>query len=237
MHFMNAMDADISLECPTTVPPPGSLHSAEAPALPADYELVRWYAAYTSANHEKRVADLFAARDVEYFFPVYESLRKWKDRRVKLQLPLFPGYVFVRLPLRDRLKVLQVPGVASLVGFGGRAIPLPEEDMLRIRKIQELGACARPHPFLTAGKKVRVNSGPLQGLEGIIVKQKNSTRFVVSVELLQRSVSVDLGAAELEPLIQTLTRLNLRGANISDVSVNGNRCRIDGRLPARNVAS
>lgn len=174
---------------------------------------MRWYAAYTSANHEKRVASQFASRAVEHFCPVYEALHQWKDRRVKVEMPLFPGYVFVRIALRDRLKVLQVPGVACLVGFGGRAVPLPEEDVLRIRTMQDLGVSAKPHPFLTAGKKVRVNSGPLQGLEGFIIKRKNDTRFVVSVELLKRSVSVDLGGAELELLPQNLSLLKPNDAS------------------------
>jgi len=84
--------------------------STEYPPLPAGYIEPRWYAAYTSANHEKRVAEQLKLRSVEHFLPLYDSVRRWKDRRMKLQLPLFPGYVFVRLALRDRLQVLQVPG-------------------------------------------------------------------------------------------------------------------------------
>ena len=202
---------NIAAELLTATPLASGIYSVESPKLPEEYLSPRWYAAYTSANHEKRVASQFTSRAVEHFCPVYESLHRWKDRRVKLELPLFPGYVFVRIALRDRLQVLRVPGVSCLVGFGGRAVPLPEEEMLRIRKMQDLGVSAKPHPFLTAGKKVRVNSGPLQGLEGIIIKRKNTTRFVVSVELLRRSVSVELGAAELEPLPQNLSLLKSNG--------------------------
>src|SRR5216684_840587 len=89
-----------------------------APVMPAHSE-PQWYAAYTCANHEKRVALQLGQRSVEHFLPTYESLRRWKDRRVRLQLSLFPGYVFVRMALQDRLQVLQVPGVARLVGFNG----------------------------------------------------------------------------------------------------------------------
>ena len=174
----------------------------------------RWYAIYTCARHEKRVSEQLARKSVEHFLPLYEAVHHWKDRRARVQLPLFPGYVFVRMALRDRLNILRVPGVACLVGFGGQAAHLPEEEMLRIRKIQELGGGAKPHPFLTVGKKVHVNSGPLRGLEGVIVKQKNSVRFVVSIELLQRSVSIDLAAAELEPVIQNLSLLNAAGASL-----------------------
>src|SRR5437016_7105380 len=87
--------------------------------LPAEYDVAQWYAAYTSANHEKRVSEQLGMREVEHFLPLYPSVRQWKDRRVKLDMPLFPGYVFVRMALRDRLQVLQVPGVARLVGFDG----------------------------------------------------------------------------------------------------------------------
>src|SRR5437016_1067366 len=93
----------------------------------------RWFAAYTSANHEKRVALQVAQRSVEHFLPVYESLRQWKDRRMRVELPLFPGYVFVRLALRDRLRVLQVPGVVRLVGFNGVPSPLPDGEIESLR--------------------------------------------------------------------------------------------------------
>src|SRR5438552_10273646 len=106
-----------------------------------------WYAAYTRANHERRMADQLAEREVEHFLPEYESMRKWKDRKVRLQMPLFPGYVFVHLALRDRLRVLQVPGVARLVGFDGHPAPVPEEEITRIRKFLYGGLRAEPHPY------------------------------------------------------------------------------------------
>src|SRR5271169_2499722 len=120
-----------------------------------------WYAAYTRANHERRVADQLAERGVEHFLPQYESMRKWKDRKVRLQMPLFPGYVFVHLPLQNRLNVLQVPGVACLVGFAGRPAAVPEEEFARIRGILSKGFRAEPYPYLKAGRRVRVCSGPL----------------------------------------------------------------------------
>src|SRR5258708_5346253 len=102
---------------------------AEYPGLPPEFYEARWYAAYTSSNHEKRVAEQLRERSVEYFLPLYESIRRWKDRRVKLQTPLFPGYVFVRVALRDRLCVLQTPGIVHLVSFSGHPAPLPHEDI------------------------------------------------------------------------------------------------------------
>src|SRR5437016_2254749 len=107
-----------------------------------------WYAVYTCANHEKRVAEQFASRSVEHFLPQYESVRRWKDRKVRLHLPLFPGYLFVHFALQERLRVLQVPGVVRLVGFNGRPTPMPQEDLHRIREFRGQGRRAEPHPYL-----------------------------------------------------------------------------------------
>lgn len=162
------------------------------------YVRPRWYAAYTRANHEKRVADQLAERGVENFLPQYESVRKWKDRKVRLQMPLFPGYVFVHLALQNRLRVLQVPGVACLVGFAGRPVAVPEEEFARIRGFLNKGLRAAPHRYLTVGRRVRVTNGPLQGLEGVLLRRKNKTRFVLSFELIMRSVAVEIDEADVE---------------------------------------
>ena len=158
---------------------------------------VQWYAAYTSANHEKRVAQQLTWRSVEHFLPVYESVRRWKDRRVRLRLPLFPGYVFVRLALRDRLRALAVPGVARLVGFDGCPTVVPAEDIEAIRACLEGNRDVQPHPYVRCGQRVRVLSGPLAGFSGIVVREKSRTRFVVSFDVLERSVSVEVGGTEV----------------------------------------
>src|SRR5580700_10500149 len=137
----------------------------------------RWYAAYTRANHERRVADQLAERGVENFLPQYESMRKWKDRKVRLQMPLFPGYVFVHLALQNRLQVLQVPGVAKLVGFNGTPAELPQEEIEAMRASLAIGIRAEPHPYLEIGRRVRVRAGSLAGLEGILTRKKNGPRF------------------------------------------------------------
>jgi transcription antitermination factor NusG len=165
-----------------------------------------WYAAYTNAHHEKRVAELLARRSVEHFLPLYETVRRWKDRRVRLQLPLFPGYVFVRLALRDRLQVLQVPGVANLVGFSGTPTALPPEEIDTLRNSLRNGVRAEPHPYLAVGRRVRVKAGPLAGMEGILVRKKNQDRLVISLDLILRSVAVEVGALELDAA--PLGRLN-----------------------------
>lgn len=155
-----------------------------------------WYAAYTRANHEKAVAQQLEYRSVECFFPQYESIRRWKDRRVRLQLPLFPGYVFARLALRDRLHLLQIPGVVRLVGFNGQPTPLPVEDIEAIRTSLARTHALQPHRYVQRGQRVRILSGPLEGLTGIIVRQKKCTRFVISLELLMRSVAVEIDISD-----------------------------------------
>lgn len=158
-----------------------------------------WYAAYTRAHHEKRVAEQLAGRSVEHFLPLYESVRRWKDRRVRLQLPLFPGYVFVRLAFRDRLQVLQLHGVASLVGFGSTPAPLPQEEIAALRAGLTAGLRAEPHAYLCAGRRVRIKAGPLTGMEGILLRRKNQNRLVISVDLIRRSVAVEVDSLEIEP--------------------------------------
>jgi transcription antitermination factor NusG len=164
----------------------------------AEYIEPHWYAVSTCSRHEMKVAEQLARRSVEYFLPLYRSVRRWKDRRVQLLLPLLPGYVFVRLALRDRLQVLQVPGVAKLIGFNGAPTPLPQEEIEALRKGLASDVRAVPHPYLTLGRHIRVNAGPLAGLHGILVKRKNMARIVVSVELIQRAMAVEVDEADVE---------------------------------------
>jgi transcription antitermination factor NusG len=173
--------------------------TASSSVLSTVYVEPRWYAAYTSANHEKRVAEQLGVRSVEFYLPVYSSVRRWKDRRVTLQLPLFPGYIFVRLALRDRMRVLQVPGLARLVGFNGRPFPLDDQEIDGLRRALEAGLRATPHPYLTVGRRVRITAGPLAGRTAILQRRKGSARFVVSMDLIQRSILVDLTADSIEP--------------------------------------
>lgn len=176
----------------------------EAPILRPDWPPLEtqalWYAAYTSANHEKKAAAEISRRGMECFLPVYRAVRRWSDRRVELELPFFPSYVFVRMEMRDRLNVLQVPGVAWLVGFGGTPAALPGEDIEALRARVHGQLHAEPHPFLTAGRRVRLKCGPLAGLQGILVRRKGKFRLVVSIELIQRALAVDVDATDVEPL-------------------------------------
>jgi transcription antitermination factor NusG len=167
--------------------------------MPGDGFEPRWYAAYTRSRHEKSVADILQRKQVETFLPLYETVRRWKNGDHRIQLPLFPGYAFVRIALRDRLHVLKVPGVARLVGFDGTPAPLDDEDIERLRGALSAGLRAAPHPYLTVGRRVRITAGPLAGREGILVRRKGAAHVVLSIDLIQRSILVDVEANSLEP--------------------------------------
>jgi transcription antitermination factor NusG len=167
--------------------------------LAHEYDESRWYAAHTRANHEKRLAEQLAERSVEHFLPLYACVRRWKDRRVTVQLPLFPGYILVRLPLRERMRVLQIPGVARLVGFNGSPAPLPDAEIEALREKLNRQVRAEPHPYLQAGRRVRVRTGPLEGFEGILVRRKHKYRIVVSIDLIMRSIAAEVDLADVEP--------------------------------------
>lgn len=164
----------------------------------ASYEEPRWYALHTCANHEKRVAQQLDERNVEQFLPLFESLRRWKDRRVRLQLPLFNGYVFARLALRNKLQVLALPSVVRLVGFGGVAAPLAESEIETLRQALIPQLRAAPHPYLTGGKRVRILEGPLKGAEGTLIRRKSGCRVVLSMDLIARAASVEIDANDIE---------------------------------------
>jgi transcription antitermination factor NusG len=174
---------------------------SDAEAQQVAYAEQHWYAAYTCANHEKQVAAQLDARAVEHFLPLYNSTRRWKDRRVTLDLPLFPGYVFIRLALQDRLRVLEIPSVVRLVGFSGRPAALPDEEMEILRFGLSQSLRAEPHPFMTVGRRVRITGGPFAGLEGVLKRKKSSLRVVVTLELIDRSVAVDVDVADVRGLV------------------------------------
>ena len=159
---------------------------------------MRWYAAYTCARHEKRVSKQLQERRIDSFLPTYHSVRRWKDRRKELDLPLFPGYVFVHLAGDDRMRVLQVPGVVRFVSFNGRPAPLDNSEIESLRNGIANGVHAEPHPYLKVGRPVRVKHGPMAGTEGILVRKKDKFRVVISVGLIMRSVAVEVQASDLE---------------------------------------
>lgn len=164
------------------------------------YSEMLWYAGYTAPRHEKRVAEHLAQRSVENFLPLYETIHRWNNGRHRVQLPLFPGYVFVRIALRDRLRALEVPGFVRLVSFNGQPFPLPETDISKMREALGKGVMVEPYPYLTAGTKVEIRNGPLQGMTGILLRRQNKWRVVISVDLIMRAMVVDVAASDVVPL-------------------------------------
>jgi len=168
--------------------------------FPPEYLESHWYAACTSPRHEKKVAQQMEGNRIQNFLPLYRSVRRWKDRRKQLDLPLFPGYIFVRFALKDRLQVLQLPGVIQLVGFSGKPAPLPDDEIESLRNGLTGNLRVEPHPYLQVGKQVRVHSGPMAGMEGILIRRKEKFRVVLSIHLIKRSMSVEVDESEVEPV-------------------------------------
>jgi len=177
---------------PSAIPAPGE--------LPADYLEPRWYAAYTSPHHEKFVAEQVRNQQIACCLPLYRSVRRWKDRRKELELPLFPGYLFVHIALRDRLQVLRLPGVVHLVSFHGKPSPLPTAEIEMLQQSSTHRDLLQPHPYLKIGKRVRVRSGPMSGVQGILIRRKDTFRVVLSVDLIMRSVALEVDVADVEPI-------------------------------------
>ncbi|HEY6184942.1 MAG TPA: UpxY family transcription antiterminator [Terriglobales bacterium] len=159
-----------------------------------------WYAAYTCPRHEKRVAAQLREKQVECFLPLYQSIHHWKDRYKQLELPLFPGYVFVCIDLKDRLRVLQLSGVVRFVTFNGALAPIDPSELDTLRSVLDQNGDVQPHPYLTVGRKVRILRGSLSGIEGILVRKKDRYRVVISIDLIMRSVATEVNAADLECL-------------------------------------
>lgn len=159
-----------------------------------------WYAAYTKPCHEKRVAEHLEIRGVDLFLPLYRSTRRWNNgRTVTLERPLFPNYVFVHIPASRRVRVLELSSILSIAGTSREPTPLPDEDIERLRS-GLLQVNAEPHPVLIVGERVRIRRGPLEGLHGIISRLKNQFRVVLTLDLIMKSVAVEVCADDTEPV-------------------------------------
>jgi transcription antitermination factor NusG len=163
--------------------------------------LERWYAVHTRSNFEAQVAGQLASKGVENYLPAYEETRQWKDRKKKITVPLFSGYLFAYFSdtAEERVRVLATSGVAGILGWGGKLEPVQEEELAAVRNFLSARANCMPHPFLREGDWVRVKRGPLKGLEGYLVRSKNGSRLVISVSVVSQSVAAELDAADVEP--------------------------------------
>ncbi len=157
-----------------------------------------WYALYTRHQHEKTVAEILSKKGFQIFLPLCSAVHRWKDRIKQLSVPLFPCYVFFRGGLDRRLQIVTTPGVYVIVGTAGRPGVIPQAEIDAIRQVVESSVRVEAHPFLKCGDWVRIKSGPLEGIEGILVRKKNQFRLVLSVELLAKSAAVEVDFSTVE---------------------------------------
>jgi len=173
----------------------------EPPTEQESLPSAKWFAVYTTPRHEKRVDQYLSAKNIEHYLPLYHQRRRWSDgTRVTLDLPLFPGYLFVRIDKSERVRVLEVPGVLSIVGgTGHKPAALPDAEIEALRSGLHLRR-PEPCPLPTVGERVRIRSGPLAGMQGVVLRYKNRLRVVLTIELIRQSVAVEVEAEELEAL-------------------------------------
>jgi len=157
-----------------------------------------WHALYTCHHHEKVVAQALSGKGFEVFLPQYRTVHRWKDRHKELLLPLFPNYVFIHGGLDRMLNIVTTPGVHSLVSWGARPADIPSEEIDAVRRLVESPLQVEPHPFLKCGDLVRIKSGPLEGMEGILVRKARGVRLVLSVEMLSKSAAVEVDVSMVE---------------------------------------
>lgn len=173
----------------------------ENPSIHQSFEAAdeaKWFAIYTCPRHEKFVYQLLNAKTIESYLPLYQSLRRWNDRTAVIELPLFPSYIFVRIPFSARLRVLTVPGVVRIVSFNGKPASLADEE-IKALQASVAAQAAEPYPYLAKGRRIRIASGPLKGLEGIVVRRKGKLRAVISIHSIMQSYAVEVDAVDARP--------------------------------------
>ena len=151
-----------------------------------------WYGIRTKSNHERVAAIVLQSKGYENYLPVYRCRRRWSDRIVESDQPLFPGYFFCRFDAKKRLPIMSTPGVVSVIGCGNESASIPDAEIEAVRAVLNSGFAAEPCPFLREGQRVRVTRGSLEGLEGILIRKKTDWRMVISIAMLQRSVAVEV---------------------------------------------
>lgn len=175
------------------------IHTAESLT---EAEQPLWYALYTKSRFEKKLLSELSERSIEVFLPMREILSRWKDRKKRIWIPLFPGYIFVQhvdTPA-NRYKVLNIPGAVRFVGFEGRPVPVPVEQIAGVRRFLESSLAIDPYPYIEIGRRVEVIAGPLRGIQGRLVQKKGRFRFVLQVDLIRQAVSVEIDASDVRPL-------------------------------------
>jgi transcription antitermination factor NusG len=158
-----------------------------------------WFALQVRSRRENQAAEHLSARGYELFLPLCTCRKRWSDRIKKVELPLFPGYLFCRFDPYDRLPILTTPWLLQIVGFNHIPSPVDDEEISAVRILVGSGADAQPWPFIDLGERVRIESGPLRGVMGVLTQVKGNHKLVVSITLLQRSVAVEIDSALVTP--------------------------------------
>ena len=161
-----------------------------------------WYALYTRSRFEKKLMSELSDRSVEVFLPMREVLSRWKDRKKKIWIPLFPGYLFVHhvdTPA-NRFRILNIPGAVRFIGFNGQTMPIPQDQIDGVRRFLESNLAIDPYPYMKIGRRVEVTAGPLKGVQGKLVQKRGRFRFVLQVDLIRQAVSVEIDASDVRPV-------------------------------------
>ena len=179
---------DVDLMSPSILTPAG-----ERPA---------WYALYTRSRFEKKLMSELSDRAIEVFLPMREILSRWKDRKKRIWIPLFPGYIFVHQvdTPANRYRILNVPGAVRFIGFNSRVVPIPQEQIDGVRRFLEANLAVDPYPYMKVGRRVEVIAGPLKGIQGKLVQKKARFRFVIQVDLIRQAVAVEIDASDVRPI-------------------------------------
>jgi transcription antitermination factor NusG len=162
----------------------------------------KWYALYTRSRFEKKMLGELTDRRIEVFLPMREVLSRWKDRKKRIWVPLFPGYIFVNQvdTPENRYRILNIPGAVRFVGFEGHANPVPEEQIVSVRRFLEASIAIDPYPYVQVGSRVEVIAGPLKGIRGILAEKRGRFRFVIQVDLIRQAVAVEIDASDVRPI-------------------------------------
>jgi transcription termination/antitermination protein NusG len=196
-------DASHDLE----LPPESAIVTPQTGAIipPAEFDRLvhsAWYALYTRSRHEKKLLSELTDRSIDVFLPMREVLSRWKDRKKRIWLPLFPGYIFLRQvdTPENRFRVLNVPGAVRFVGHEGHAERIPDEQIDAVRRFLETKISVDPYPYIRMGQRVEIIAGPLKGIQGILIQKKGRFRFVLRVDLIRQAVSIEIDASDVRPI-------------------------------------
>jgi len=161
-----------------------------------------WYALYTRSRHEKKLLSELSDRSIDVFLPMREVLSRWKDRKKRIWLPMFPGYIFVHQvdTPENRFRVLNVPGAVRFVGHEGHADRIPDDQIDAVRRFLETKIAIDPYPYIRVGQRVEIIAGPLKGIQGILIQKKGRFRFVLRVDLIRQAVSIEIDASDIRPI-------------------------------------